>query len=240
MKQLTIDPAFQALIPSPTGEELHSLTECILQEGVRDTVKTWKGTIIDGHNRYAICQKHNIPFKTEPLRFRSKKDATLWIIENQLGRRNLSKATRIKLAAHKMEMLHDVAQGNRGKKDCEPVHVRKTIAAEAGVSEQTVYRYMRILAQAEPGVVAQVDKGELKIGTAYSRLDVVMREVEVWFDGRDLEQEDSPKVADGVVWNIGVIGGVYEGVAQGGEWDGEVWRMLMGQRGVLDRVMGKC
>lgn len=46
--------------------------------------------MIDGHNRYEICQKHGIEFKTVEKEFENRDVVIDWIINNQLGRRNLS------------------------------------------------------------------------------------------------------------------------------------------------------
>lgn len=46
---------------------------------------------VDGHNRYAILQKHpEIYFSTMPLPFESREEVLAWICKNQLGRRNLT------------------------------------------------------------------------------------------------------------------------------------------------------
>jgi len=169
---LKINPEFKDLIPPLAEEELEGLSQSIQSQGCRDTIKIWRGTIVDGHNRYAICRQHDIPFTTTDIRFASKKDAALWIIENQLGRRNLSKAARIKLAMHKIDVLREQARLNRAQKGCEPVHVRKAIAAQAKVSEGTVQRYMRIIKEGSPELIAQVESGEKTIGTACRLLEV--------------------------------------------------------------------
>lgn len=46
--------------------------------------------LIDGHNRYAICQKHGLPFDIVELSFSSRNEAYNWIIDNQLSRRNIT------------------------------------------------------------------------------------------------------------------------------------------------------
>ena len=45
---------------------------------------------MDGHNRYEICGKHSIPFKTIEMEFSSEGKALEWMLKNQQGRRNLS------------------------------------------------------------------------------------------------------------------------------------------------------
>ena len=44
----------------------------------------WNNTLVDGHNRYAILQKHpEICFSTMPLPFKSREEVLAWICKNQ-------------------------------------------------------------------------------------------------------------------------------------------------------------
>ena len=178
---------FKNLIPPLSDEEFKGLEENILSHGCRDAIKVWRNTIVDGHNRYTICKKHNLPYKTTKIRFSSKKAATLWIVENQLGRRNLPKAMHIKLAMYKMELLQGQARQNRTLSGCKPIHVRKTIAALSNTSERTVQKYMRIIQIGDDETIRKVNAGEEKIGTAYRKL--IIKEVEnlySWETDRDI------------------------------------------------------
>jgi hypothetical protein len=50
----------------------------------------WDGVIVDGHNRYEICERIKKPFSVHSAKFESREAAKEWIVTNQLGRRNLS------------------------------------------------------------------------------------------------------------------------------------------------------
>ena len=86
---LIIDPEFRDLIPPLNEEELKLLEASIVADGCESPLIVWNGVIVDGHNRYAICQKHEIPFAIQEKDFSSRDDAMLWMLRNQLGRRNL-------------------------------------------------------------------------------------------------------------------------------------------------------
>ena len=92
MINLKIDPEFQSQIPPLTDDEFKQLEENILKEGkLLSPLIVWNNTLVDGHNRYIILQKHpEICFSTMPLRFANREEALAWICKNQLGRRNLS------------------------------------------------------------------------------------------------------------------------------------------------------
>lgn len=104
MKTLTIDQEFKNLIPGLTASEYSQLEENILQHGIRDAIITWKNDIIiDGHNRYEIAQKHNLEFKTHKMLFPSRELVTNFIINNQMGRRNITEEQKAYLIGKRYE-----------------------------------------------------------------------------------------------------------------------------------------
>ena len=76
MINLKIDPEFQSQIPPLTDDEFKQLEENILKEGkLLSPLIVWNNTLVDGHNRYAILQKHpEIYFSTMPLPLNSYTD----------------------------------------------------------------------------------------------------------------------------------------------------------------------
>ena len=87
MINLKIDPEFQNQIPPLTDDEYKQLEENILKEGkLLSPLIVWNNTLVDGHNRYAILQKHpEICFSTMPLRFESREEVLAWICKNSWG-----------------------------------------------------------------------------------------------------------------------------------------------------------
>ena len=103
---LKIDPEFKSLIPPLTPDERAGLEASILTEGCRDALIVWGDILIDGHNRYEICTKHNIPYKTQQIEFASRAEARIWIRKNQLARRNLTDGWKIELElGNKQDLL---------------------------------------------------------------------------------------------------------------------------------------
>ena len=159
-----IDPDFKTLIPPLTPEEYTLLEQNIQSQGCREPVLLWRGTIVDGHNRHEICTKHGLEYATATLRFATKEEAKLWILNNQLGRRNLTDAARIELTAAKLQ----IAAHKTGHNTC----THKKIAEALDISEKTVQRYMKIKAKGDPKLLEDVMTGRLKIGTAHQRIEV--------------------------------------------------------------------
>ena len=96
--ELKIDNEFRDLIPPLTEEEYKGLEESLLTDGFDRTMPIilWKGhdIIVDGHNRYGICQKHGIEFETVEREFESRYDVIKWMLVIQLNRRSPNKKKR--------------------------------------------------------------------------------------------------------------------------------------------------
>jgi hypothetical protein len=91
---IVIDPDLQKFIRPLTEDEFRQLEENILAEGCRDPLVLWqkdnKYILVDGHNRFRVCQKHQLPFNYQVHNFQSLAEAKDWMINNQLGKRNLT------------------------------------------------------------------------------------------------------------------------------------------------------
>lgn len=166
-KGLIIDFEFQSLIPPLSDDEFKRLEKSILAEGVREPIITWNNTIIDGHNRYTVCQKHGIKFNTAPRKFASRDAAKIWIIENQFGRRNLSKYDRSVLALQLESLYAEEAKERQRlggikkvpQNSSEP-ETREKIAAIAGVSHDTLRKVKIIETEADGGNETAIDARE--------------------------------------------------------------------------------
>ncbi len=94
MDTLTVLPELKSLIPPLSDHEFDLLEESIIKEGCRDPLIVWpnggRRIIIDGHNRYAICTKHGLPFEFTLKEFEHREEVEDWMERNQVGRRNLT------------------------------------------------------------------------------------------------------------------------------------------------------
>lgn len=100
MKELKIDPELKDLLPPLTDEEFKQLEKNIIDNGFDKNfpIMEWHGYIADGHNRYSICKKHNIEPVIGTLAYDTKEEVMEWMLDIQLGRRNLSPIQRIAVA----------------------------------------------------------------------------------------------------------------------------------------------
>ena len=117
MKELKIDPELRDLLPPMTDEEYKKLEKNIVENGFDKNfpVMEWKGFIADGHNRYSICKKHNIEPVIGTLAYETKEEVMKWMLDIQLGRRNLSPIQRIAVAEKYRPMYEKEAKANQSE-----------------------------------------------------------------------------------------------------------------------------
>ena len=180
MDRLIIDPEFRDKIPALTEDEFTLLEENILSDGaVFSPLIVWDGTILDGHNRYEIIQKHpELTYAVHKLSFANRYEALSWICKNQLGRRNLTPQQKKYLIGQRYE-AEKMANGGDRKSDqaksvvqIEPLispHVtRAHIANDTNTSESYVMRagwYAQGVDAAEealPGIKQEILTGAIK------------------------------------------------------------------------------
>lgn len=177
---LTIDPEFKALIPPLLPEERSGLESMIVAEGCRDALVTWQGVLIDGHNRYEICQNHRIPFRVEEKDFENRDEVLIWIIQNQFSRRNLPAYERAKLALVLKPLIAAKAKENQHeglnqhslcqKSDKPSIDTKKELAKVAGVSHDTISKVEKIETKAPEEVKVKLSTGEMSINEAYKEI----------------------------------------------------------------------
>jgi transcriptional regulator with XRE-family HTH domain len=184
---ITVNDELLAYIDPLTPEEHAALERSILAEGCRDALVLWGDVLVDGHNRYGICTKHNIPFNTvQNTRFKTMDDVHLWMIDQHLGRRSVSDFQRGVLALRKKDILagRDQPAPAEAVADtsgpapweapaeapaapaAEPALTREALAKAARVSSATISQIEKIQKSATPELVAAVKSGTISINTA--------------------------------------------------------------------------
>ena len=139
------DETLHAIIPPLTDEEHNLLEHSILSEGCRDPLIIWAGqnVIVDGHNRFEICNRHGLPFDVLEMSFTDRREVVDWICKNQLGRRNLTDAGRSDLRGKRYNNSKQRVGGDRKsiyQNDKLILNTHEAIAAEEGVGSATVTR----------------------------------------------------------------------------------------------------
>jgi len=170
MTEITIDPDFSSLLMPLTADEKRQLEENIIEHGCRDPLVTWRGILIDGHNRYDICTRHSLPFETVGIDLPDREAVADWMDANQLGRRNLTpdafryllgrRYKRQKKAAHRPAKVDQIDPVSGDQIDT-PKSTAAKLAKEHGTSEPTVKRAAKFAEEVDriPELKQAIDSG---------------------------------------------------------------------------------
>lgn len=154
---ITINQELKAYIDPLTPDEYAALERSLLAEGCRDALVLWGDLLIDGHNRYGICQKHDIAFNTtQNASFKSIDDVHLWMIDNHLGRRSVSDFQRGVLALRKKEILS--ARTAQPASDASGAEVNATTSAQAPEQRALTRDVIAKAARVSPITLGQIEK----------------------------------------------------------------------------------
>jgi hypothetical protein len=176
---ITINEELRSFIDPLTHNEYAALERSLLAEGCRDALVLWGEVLIDGHNRYEICNKHHIEFRTvQNTSFGSLDDVMLWMIDNHLARRSVSDYQRGVLALRKKDIVAarvaqkadepaSAAAPDASKvPESPPWNTREDVAKAARVSSNTISQIERIQKAATPQLVEAVRSGTISINAA--------------------------------------------------------------------------
>ena len=178
-----IDPEFENKIPPIGAEEFRQLEENILTaREVYEPLVVWDGTLIDGHNRWKVLQRHSdvtIKWRVRHMDFADKWEAFDWMYKNQLGRRNLTDEQRTYMIGKMYEARKKAVGGQSGNDNA----VKRS--AQNGPTVSTTDK-------SKHGV-----SGELAIELNIGRNTV--RRAEKFTKGVDVLREINPEAADKVL-----------------------------------------
>ena len=174
---MIIDEEFAGLIPPLTEEEYRGLEASILAEGCRDALVVWGDVLVDGHNRYKICTAHSIPYTTVPKDFADRNAVLVWMLQNQLSRRNLNDFQRVEMVrkceyAVKAQAKERQLSGLVHNSSPVPLKsagrdARDELAQMAGVGHSTYEHATVVLDNAPEEVIQATRQNELSINAAY-------------------------------------------------------------------------
>ena len=177
MEKLKIDNEFKNLLPPLTSDEYSQLEKEIIEEGgIHDPILVWNGYIVDGHNRYEICNKNGIKItkvETKKSLIGKEKSAVMdWIINHQTGRRNLTKSQLVRAYAMVEKQLAEEAKKRMlsGKKDPEVnlpqgsekkrnPQTSEQVAKKLGVSRKTYEGMKTVVAEGSTEQIKRMDEG---------------------------------------------------------------------------------
>ncbi|MBT31667.1 MAG: hypothetical protein CMO01_18580 [Thalassobius sp.] len=196
-ENIIIHPDLEPFIFPLTQEEFSQLETNILEEGCRDPLVVWNSPdnqkiLVDGHNRIRICRKHGLDFKISNKHFNDMQAVENWMINNQLGRRNLNTEQIAILRGRQYNQLKKGHGGQEffntdpsGQSDHSDAKTSEKLAKVHKVSEKTIRR--------DGNFSAGMDKIRAQNEQLYS--DIISKKVKVKRD--DIEK--LAKVNDGQI-----------------------------------------
>ena len=180
-------PEMEELLPSLSAEQFSALESDILENGCYAPVIVNEDmVIIDGHNRFRICEKHGLPFRMLVFSFADLLEAKQWALDTQKGRRNLEKWELGKIALKLKPEIEARAKatmsaggGNQKSEGAKSglatlpnpisaVDTRKELADAVGLGERTMGKVMQIDEHAPAAVKEALDSGDLSINQDYN------------------------------------------------------------------------
>ena len=158
LMDIVVKEDLKAYIDPLTPDEYAALERSILAEGCRDALVIWGNLLIDGHNRYSICQKHGLPFSTvQAHQFQTIEDVHLWMIDQHLGRRSISDFQRGVLALRKRDILKTRLKSTPTESAVHaPVHPADDPPFDVGNDDRSIQNAASADADAEATLVSGV------------------------------------------------------------------------------------
>ncbi|WP_224995108.1 hypothetical protein [Cesiribacter sp. SM1] len=170
--EIIILPELESFVTPLSKESFDQLETNIVREGIREPLMVWpregKDILIDGHNRYRIALKHGLSFKRIRKIFDDIGQAKQWMVENQLGRRNL---TDLEMSYFRGLLYNQSKQGWGGVRFLDETAGRtvEKIADEFKVNQKTIqrdellYQGLERIGRQDPSLKRQILSGDVKV-----------------------------------------------------------------------------
>ncbi|TDB59519.1 hypothetical protein [Arundinibacter roseus] len=187
-ENLIVLPELRNLIPALQQEEFQQLESNLLAHGIKDPLTIWETTsstvaaglsadspshellsglntankvyvLIDGHNRYDLASAHQLDYRINIVDFEDLEKVRDYMIDFQLGRRNLTPEQASYLRGLRYNKLKE---GNRSDR----INVAQQLAEEYNVSTRTIKRdadYAKGVDSLSPGLKNEVLAGKAKL-----------------------------------------------------------------------------
>ena len=170
-------PEMAELLPPLSAEQLDALEADLIKNGCYAPIIVNEDmVIIDGHNRQALCEKHDLPYTMAVFSFEDLLEAKQWALDTQKGRRNLEKWELGKIALKLKPEIEAKARANQGTRtdlsatlpeSSDAVDTRKELAEAVGLGERTMGKVIQIDENAPDAIKEALDKKELSINKGY-------------------------------------------------------------------------
>jgi hypothetical protein len=146
--------------PLMQGREYEALKADIAANGLREAMWTYQGKIIDGRNRFRVCQETGMP-----ARFREwdgNGSLVAFVVSLNLHRRHLTDSQRAMIADH----LATLGNGHRASEISEGAFTQPDAARLLQVSVDSIGFARTVHQQGAPELVQAVEQGQVSVSAA--------------------------------------------------------------------------
>jgi hypothetical protein len=178
-------PEMEQLLPPLSGEQFSALESNILENGCYAPIIVSEDmVIIDGHNRFRVCEKHGLPYRMLVFSFTDLLEAKQWALDTQKGRRNLDKWKLGQIALKLKPEIEARARTNQGSrtdlsvnspKSYTPTDTRKEMAQAVGIGEQAMGRIAQLTENAPQLLKDALENKEVSINRGWRILKTVQQ-----------------------------------------------------------------
>ena len=139
----------------------------------------WRGILLSDTADQQIALDLGFPFETREIALADEDEARLWIVEKALEAPELNTFQRVRIHLNREDLLlkrgrERMASAAKGLSEmtnpAAPHDTRAQIAKASRVSKTQVFKVEYLLAHADPPLLAQLEVGKVRIGTAYDAL----------------------------------------------------------------------
>lgn len=182
---IQILPDLKAFIRPLTPDQYSQLEQNILAHGCQDALVLWETSdfelgrgeselsvyiLVDGHNRFQICKQNNVDFKIMLKTFDGIESVKDYMIDLQIGRRNLTleeesyyRGLKYNAQKGKRGIALQLAQEGRGE---EAVNIAENLAEKFNVTSRTIKndgKFAQGLNKLSPELRNEVLQGKSKL-----------------------------------------------------------------------------
>lgn len=197
-EKLIIDQTLRSVVRDLSESQRIGLRQSLESIGCTDPIILWDNIIVDGIERYQICQELHINFETKSIEFKNKAEAAKFRIERHKNRRQMNAVNRIEAALELFEgelseqarknQLEGAKKGGQTKTDSdgkayqtfdkgskeEKTWVNNQIAqlADSNHTYVSFIRNLRNKAETEPQakiILFKLRRGEVSIGAVIGK-----------------------------------------------------------------------
>ena len=184
LPNFTENREFEFLIQPRTESYTDELAEDIVDHGCIVPIEVCENYIIDGHLRYDICRKWEVPFQIKMLPFRNENEAFSYLCSQQLKRADLTREYQryllgrqfradMEIATHRYMEEHPEHElnsyGQVSQKYVKKYEVAEKVGVKHNLCSTTIIKYdvyarsLDEIRSIEPDVVLKILSGELRV-----------------------------------------------------------------------------